>query len=123
MGRQEQRIKELVLSRVATCGQCGGGYELSDANVLGHKDDLWFLMLICGQCHQAVGVAAVVKEQSVAAAGEAGEAGRREGAVSAHETTERQGQARSGPVTAGDVAEMSDFLRDFDGDFRRLFGG
>lgn len=123
MGRQEQRIKELVLSRVAKCGQCGGGYEFSDVNVLGHKEDLWFLMLICGKCHQAVGVAAVVKEQSLSAAGGAGPSGERQSETSSDEPPGQQREPQGEPVTADDVAAIRDFLRGFDGDFRRLLGG
>lgn len=117
MGRQEQRIKELVLNRVARCGQCGVGYDVSDVNVLGHKEDLWFLMLICAQCHQAVGVAAVVKELP-AGAGEAAQGSQPEGAIAPQDARETPSQ----PVTAEDVADVRDFLREFDGDFRRLFG-
>ena len=117
MGRQEQRIKELVLNRVARCGQCGVDYGVSDVNVLGHKEDLWFLMLVCGQCHQAVGVAAVVKELP-GGAGDGGQPGRGESAPAPDDVRPTPGQ----PVTDDDVADMRDYLRDFDGDFRRLFG-
>jgi hypothetical protein len=119
MGRHEQRIKELVLSRVTKCGQCGGDYGVSDVNVLGHKEDLWFLMLICAHCHQAVGVAAVVKELSSPLSKEGDEPRRREGRR--RRQADKVPAAPTQPLTKDDVADMRAFLTGFDGDFKGLF--
>jgi hypothetical protein len=103
----------MILSAVTKCSSCGHVYELENVNVLGHQDDLWFLMVSCEKCHTQGLIAAVVKDGS-----EAGEDIDGEDLPVAEilELPENRGL-----VTADDVLDMHLFLDNFSGDFRELF--
>ena len=60
---EENLIKRLMASiKCSVCGQC---YEVDDIDVLDHREDLWFLRVICSACHDQCLVAAVIKEGKV----------------------------------------------------------
>lgn len=105
--------EELIRKLLATieCGTCGQPYDEQDIYVLGHRDDLWFLGILCPACHSQSLVAATVK------GGELAE-------VYAELTEEDLAESSQGEtVRADDVLDMHDFLREFDGDFAALFTG
>ncbi len=103
----EQFIKRLITT--IKCGVCGHHYEGSNVRILGHRDDLWFLSVFCPACRSQGLMAAVINE------------GRLPELVT--DLTEEE-YARFCPlvvVVADDVLDVHNFLRDFDGDFSRLF--
>ena len=104
---EERLIKRLMAS--IKCNSCGQHYEVCNIEVLGHREDLWFLRVLCSACHTQCLVAAVVKE------------GRMLEAVTDLVEAEL---AKFGDnvIEADDVLSMHSFLKDFDGDFSQLFG-
>ncbi len=103
----EQFIKRLIMT--IKCGICGHHYEGSNVRILGHRDDLWFLSVFCPACRSQGLMAAVIKEGSLPEL--------------VTDLTEEE-YARFCPlaiVGADDVLDIYNFLRDFDGDFSRLF--
>ena len=99
-------IKKILASM--KCGMCGNHYASGNVNILGHKEDLYFLSVFCPSCKSQGLVAAVVKE------GKAPE-------VLTELTTEEM-KKLSAPLSSDDLIDMHAFLSDFDGDFSSLFG-
>lgn len=101
------QIKRLVVSM--KCGVCGERYEGRNVRVLGHRDDLWFLSVSCPACRSQGLVAAVVKEEELP--------------VSITDLSKAEQAKFSGlaPVSDDELLEIHGFLKDFDGDFSRLF--
>jgi hypothetical protein len=91
------------------CESCGQNYEPSNVDVLGHREDMWFLRVFCEKCQTQCLVAAVVK-QSRGPEGASGLAG-----------TEAEDYVYE-KIEVDDVLDMRNFLVDFDGDFLKLFG-
>ena len=100
-------IKKLISNM--KCGVCGHSYEADKVNVLGHKEDLWFLSVSCTACSSRGLVSAVIKEGKMA-----GTTGDLTGA-------ELERLAANPPVSIDDVLEMHTFLEEFSGDFDCLF--
>jgi len=108
-GVNEQFIKQVVASTVGSCGNCGQRYDESSISVVGHQDDLWFLSLTCSNCRSQSLVAALVKESFQIAATDL--------------LPDEAERFRDAPaVGADDVLDIHQFLSEFDGDFRALFG-
>ncbi len=104
----EKFLKKLLATM--KCGMCGHHYQSGNVNILGRKDDLWFLSVFCPSCRSQGLVAAVVKEGKVTE-------------LLTELTPEEQKRlATAGPLTTDDLMDMHSFLRDFDGDFQSLFG-
>ena len=59
----EKFLKKLLATM--KCGMCGNQYQSGNVNILGHKEDLWFLSVFCPSCKTQGLVAAVVKEGKV----------------------------------------------------------
>jgi hypothetical protein len=89
------------------CAVCGRRYEPANVNVLGHREDLWFISVFCSSCRSQGLVAAVVKE------------GKLPEVVS--ELTEGEEGRFTAPVEADDLIDIHAFLKDFHGDFSALF--
>jgi chromosome condensin MukBEF MukE localization factor len=102
---EEKLIKKLMSSM--KCEECGQNYEAYNVDVLGQREDMWFLRVHCTTCQTQCLVAAVVKEEKALE-----EASDLAGAEIEHAET----------VATNDVLDMHNFLTDFDGDFSRLFG-
>ncbi len=92
------------------CDSCGQYYEMSNIDVLGNNDDLWFLKVLCSSCHTQCLVAAVIKES------------RAPQVITDLTETELDKFLNMGVVDVDDVLNMHKFLNDFDGDFSCLFG-
>ena len=103
-------MKENVIKKLMTsmkCDSCGQHYEMYDVDIIGHREDMWFLRVHCSVCHTQNLVAAVVRESKVP-----------ETSSNGGERTDRHdGDA----LTADDVLSMRLFLADFDGNFSVLF--
>lgn len=105
---KERLIKKLMTS--IKCDSCGQYYEMSNIDVLGNNDDLWFLKALCSSCHTQCLVAAVIRESRVSEV------------ITDLTETELDGFLNMGVVDVDDVLNMHKFLKDFDGDFSYLFG-
>ena len=105
-------MKEIFIKRLMAsmkCGVCGQHYEVDNVRVLGHHEDLWFLRAVCSACHTQCLVAAVIKEGGVPEV------------ITDLAETEPDKFRDVGAVTADEVLDMHNFLKDFDGDFSQLF--
>ena len=105
---EERLIKRLMTS--IKCDLCGQHYEGYNIDVLGHSEELWFLRALCSSCHAQCLVAAVVKES------------RRHGLNTDLTDVELDKFVGVDVIRADDVLDMHNVLKDFDGDFSRLFG-
>ncbi len=104
---EEGLIKRLMAS--IKCSVCGQRYEVDNINILGQQEDLWFLSASCPACHARCLVAAVIREGRVPE-------------VTTDLTEAELGRFMNvGKATADEVLDMHNFLKDFDGDFSRLF--
>jgi hypothetical protein len=131
----EVQIKRIVLNRMRRCAVCHRPYETGDIHVLSRRDDMWMMVVECDDCHARNFVAAVLNDGDPNDARMALqrmsederdifggnfelmlEEGDDDSAIS-----EAGLVADSGPITAGDVVDMHEFLLTFDGDFHKLF--
>jgi hypothetical protein len=122
MEADDGQIKRIVLKRMGRCRVCHRSYTDEDVSIVSRNPDLWMMVVECLDCHAKNFVAAVLNEGDPA---QAELALRRlsEGADLILESDETEGvelPVRS-TITAGDVADMHSFLRDFDGDFISYF--
>ena len=104
---EERLIKRLMASM--KCESCGQHYEVYNIDVLGHREDLWFLRVHCSACHTQCLVAAIVKESRMS------EVVTDLGEIELDEF-------KDNVIEIDDVLNMHNFLKDFDGNFSRLLG-
>lgn len=103
---EERLIKQLMTSMRCDC--CGQFYESYNIDVLGHREDLWFLRVLCSVCHTQCLVAAVIRQGGTPE-------------VVTDLTEAEVDKFRDSVVGVDDVLDMHNFLKDFDGDFSRFF--
>ncbi len=111
----EQAVKQMMTT--VKCTACGTNYESDNVSILGHQEELWFLMVTCARCHTRGLVAALVKSEDEPSAVLTDPA-----TAEILPTPEANEIAPDVEVTAEDVQEIHGFLEDFDGDFHGLFG-
>lgn len=116
MTPSEDQIRELM--KTVACVVCGVNYRPASVEVLGHRDELWFLRVSCSGCSTSGLVAALVKP----AEGTEARSESAPPAETAAETAHLDSARAPGPVRRSDVAGMRNFLEGFDGDFATLFG-
>ena len=105
---QERLIRRLIAS--IKCGSCGQHYEEDNIDVIDHCEELWFLRVFCLSCHTKSLVAAIIREDNVPE-------------VVTDLTEAELARFRNVDVVgADDALDVHNFLKDFDGDFSRLFG-
>lgn len=104
----EHFIKKLMST--LKCGVCGQHYETNNVTIIRHQDKMWFLSIVCPSCHSQALVAAVVKES-------------KQGEIIT-DLTEVEVAKFTGkePIKADDALDVHNFLKNFDGDFFKLFG-
>jgi hypothetical protein len=103
---EERLIKKLMTSM--KCESCGHNYEPYNIDILGHREDMWFMRVLCSECHTQCLVAAVVREGKVPA--------------EVNDLTAAEiDKLRRETIEIDDVLDMHNFLTEFDGDFSRLF--
>lgn len=122
MEASEGQIKRIVLKRMGRCRVCHRSYTGDDVSVVSRKPDLWMMVVECLECHAKNFVAAVLGEGDPAQA----ELALRRLSTGAELVVDGGNEVPSSlvpadPVSAGDVADMHVFLRDFDGDFASYF--
>lgn len=122
------QIKHMVLQQLNRCVVCHREYEVSDITSVQRKPGVWTLMVECEQCHSRNYIAAVTQdgnpEEAMFEVRSLTERAMQDTSlrnVDSDDVTETQDAEVGDPVSAGDVLEMHDFLKDFDGDFERLF--
>ncbi|MCL4534062.1 MAG: hypothetical protein M1370_02755 [Bacteroidetes bacterium] len=109
MGGKDHIIKKMLLHTMERCSVCGREFAEDDLRILGHQDDMWFLMVICHNCQTQGLLAVSVKEEPV-------------NKPIIDVTEEEQARfAAMTPICVDDVLDMHEFLREFDGDFAVLF--
>jgi len=104
----ERVVKKLIAS--ITCGSCGQPYEDAHIDIIDHKEGLWFLRVVCSACHNSSLVAAIVREDT------------RPELITDLSRAELEKFRDGERVGDDDLLAMHDFLKEFDGDFPRLFG-
>ncbi|HEX78395.1 MAG TPA: hypothetical protein G4O03_08355 [Dehalococcoidia bacterium] len=104
----DENLVKKLMSRIK-CGLCGKPYAMENIQILGHRDDLWFVGMFCTACRSHGLVAAVIRE------------GQFPEVYSELSDEELKRFSQGEVVGANDVLEMHDFLKGFDGDFSRLF--
>ena len=103
----EPFIRKLIAT--ITCGSCGQSYEEAHIEVIDHREDVWFLRVVCSACHTGSLVAAIIREDKQP---------RLVTDLTEAELEKFRGGERVGDA---DLLAMHEFLKDFDGDFPRLF--
>jgi len=91
------------------CGVCGQRYNISNIKVLDHEDGVWFLSVFCSSCGTQGLIAAVVKEGNITEV------------ITDLTEAEYNRFEECETVVMDDVLDMHEFLKDFDGDFSRIF--
>lgn len=123
MEASEGQIKRIVLKRMGRCRVCHRSYTDEDVSIVSRKPDMWMMVVECLDCHTKNFVAAVLNEGDPAQA----ELALRRMVSDAESELEHMyddgiaARPSGPPITAGDVADMHIFLRDFDGDFIGYF--
>lgn len=126
MDTPELQIKRIVLNRMERCSVCHHAFVPEDIHVLSRKPDMWMMVVQCTECQARNYVAAVLNDGD---AGEARRALRRLSEADAEAEAAEEFELDAGPeespppVTVDDVLDMHEFLRDFDGDFKKLLQG
>ena len=104
---EESFVRKLMAS--IKCSVCGQHYKVDNIDVLGSEEDLWFLRVSCSACNTQYLVAAIIRED-------------RAPEVITDLTEAELGRLRNmDRLIPDDVLDMHNFLKDFDGDFSRLF--
>ncbi|MBM4434414.1 MAG: hypothetical protein FJ028_04785 [Chloroflexi bacterium] len=88
------------------CSVCGTNHTRSDIRVLGKLDSAWIVRVTCSTCSTAFKLLVVVEEQQ---------------AQTSPVREERPRASRRPPVTADDVLDAHEALREFQGDLNALF--
>jgi len=93
------------------CPVCHHRYSPDDILIMGHKDELWFMALACPECETRGLVLAIVGSPQTPAE------------LLTDLTPEELAQLeKRGAVTADDVLDFHEFLRDYRGDMAELLG-
>jgi hypothetical protein len=126
MNTNDHEILASVLDRLDRCPVCHHTHHLGELNVVRRDEQFWLVEVVCTECHRTSHVAAVLEQGSAAEARRALREldHRTHGVTHADEIesdTTAASVSTSHPVAADDVLEIHAFLRDFDGDFKRLF--
>jgi len=104
---EENLIKRLMTS--VKCSVCGQHYKTGNIGVLGHEGDLWFLRVSCSACNTQYLAAAIIREDKVPEV------------ITDLTEAELDKLSNTDKLTSDEVLDMHNFLKDFDGDFSRLF--
>ena len=103
----EDVIKDLMASM--ECDVCGERYGLENVDIISHEEDLWFLRVICPACQTQCLVTAIIREDVVPQV------------ITDLTEAEVERFRDVGVLTADEVLDTHNFLKDFDGDFSQFF--
>jgi hypothetical protein len=104
---QEDAVKKLISS--LKCSSCGKNYQEAGIDVIEHREEVWFLKVLCPSCHAGSLVAAIIKDAD-------------RPVVTDLTAAEIEKFRQSGAIGENDLLEMHAFLRDFRGDLTGLLG-
>lgn len=104
---EENFIRKLIAS--IKCGSCGQSYEDSHMDIIERNDELWFVRVVCSSCRSGCMVAAIIRED------------RRPESVTDLNEEEMDRFNNTGGISEDDLLDMHEFLKNFDGDFPRVF--
>ncbi len=104
----EEEAKRILLRVIDACSGCRTPYEAEDVEIISRNGDMWFFALSCSHCQSRAMVAAAISQDW-------------ETDVLQADTTVTSFE-HGEPVSSNDVEAIREFLEDFDGDFKRLFG-
>lgn len=122
MDTSEKQIKKIVLNRMERCAVCHHTFAPDDIHIVSRKPDLWTMVVACTECHSRNFVAAVLGDGDPTQAQLALRRLSEQTATIAPELSTNEPELPAGePVSVDDVLEMHGFLKQFDGDFQRLF--
>lgn len=117
----QQRIKRLIHAAVTRCGACRRRYTLDDFAIIGHREHLWIVTVICEGCRNQGFITAIVEGHDGAGERPALPPGPdRRGRLSEFTPGDQARFAVARPVGLDDLLDLHDFLDDFDGDFAAL---
>ncbi|MFC1899095.1 hypothetical protein ACFLXP_02040 [Chloroflexota bacterium] len=104
---EKNLIRKFVTS--VKCTVCEQYYAAESVKILGHQENLWLLNLSCPSCQTQRLVAAVIKENKTAKV------------ITDLTKAEFIKFREIDKPNTDDILDMNIFLRNFDGDFSRLF--
>lgn len=114
---RERHIQQLLLTAVSRCSGCHGDYSLSDFAVIGHRDYIWMVTVICKACRRQGFITAIVEDERLEQPG----ATPLSAPAISDLLPEEAREAGAPSVSTHDVLDIHEFLRDFDGNFATLF--
>lgn len=113
---REERVKRLILGAVSRCGTCQRAYTVDDFAIIGHREHLWMVSVVCDGCHHQGFITVVIHGRTLARAKAA------PALLPELTPAERARFAGATPVATDDLLDLHLFLEAFDGDFAALFG-
>jgi hypothetical protein len=105
---REEAVRKLVSS--LKCSSCGRSYREAGIDVIEHREELWFLKVVCPACHVRSLVAAIIREAKGAPV------------VTDLSAADLEKFRNAAAVSENDLLEMHALLRDFKGDISGLLG-
>ena len=105
----EEGILKRLMSSIK-CGSCGEYFKGDNIEVLGNSGEMWFLQAICSDCDTQSLVVAIIQKCN------------ERGNIADLGDAEQVKVATVRIVDSDDLLDMHHFLKEFDGDFCRLFG-
>ena len=124
---REERIKRLIHAAVTRCSACQRQYMLEDFSVIGHRDHLWMVTVVCEGCRNQGFITAIVEQpdsvpEAIVERERRARPGKRPPRATDLTPADRERFADTTPVSVDDLLDLSVFLDDFGGDFTALFG-
>ena len=104
---EESLIKKVIASM--ECKVCRQFYNADNIDVIGHEGELWFLRVSCSACRVQHLIAAVIKEDKAPVV------------ITDLTEVELDKFRNVGVLTADEMLDIHNFLKDFEGDFSQLF--
>jgi len=102
-----QFVRQLIAN--IKCVACSQKYSESDVFIMGQRDDVWMLMVSCSHCKTQGMILAMIKEEEQIE-------------LITDLTPEELVKFENMPsIGVDDVLDLHRFLKDFEGDFRKLF--
>ncbi len=114
MDNSEDTFGRLLIQRLVAniqCAVCGEAYVMDNVQILGHQDDLWISAVTCAHCHTQGLIFAVVRGGELDSE-----------VISELTPDEMDALEELGDITADEVLDLHEFLKDFDGDLFQLLG-
>lgn len=107
-GPGEHAFMRYLISQIR-CPVCDHRYSPDDVLIMGHRDELWIMALVCPECETRGLVFALVEEPE--------ELSEPLADLTPEEVARFE---QRGPITADDVLDFHEFLRDYGGDMAGL---